>query len=128
MKLMALKRELVDRVFEEVLSSLPRRSPAEYAGFLAALVAPAVATEPARLELGRSDLLHHGPELLRLVSSALAARHPGWPVTIAGEPGDFAAGVVVRAGRSVHDFSLPALLARQRERWELPVGRILFTA
>jgi vacuolar-type H+-ATPase subunit E/Vma4 len=49
-------------------------------------------------------------------------------VTIAGEPGDFAAGVVVRAGRSVHDFSLPALLARQRERWELPVGRILFTA
>ena len=126
LKLLALKREMIDRVFEEVLTSLPRRPTAEYAAFLAGLVAPAVTAEPARLELGRGDLQHHGPELQRLVSAEVAARHGGWPVTISGEPGDFAAGVVVSAGRSVHDFSLPALFARHRERWELPVSRVLF--
>ena len=127
MKLLALKRDLVDRVFEASLASLPQRPTDEYAAFLVALVAPAVAGEPAELKLGRGDLGRHGPELQRLVSFGLAARHPGWPLTLSEEPGDFEAGIVVRAGHSVHDFSLPALFARHRDHWELPVSRTLFS-
>lgn len=125
---LALKRELVADVFTRVEQGLRRGEPGEYIEFLAALVTPAIAREPAAVVLGFEDLERIGPTFSVQVGAALSRRHPAWVFTISGEPGDFAAGLHVRAPGCVHNLSLAALVAERREAWELVVSKALFAA
>jgi vacuolar-type H+-ATPase subunit E/Vma4 len=123
---LALRRELVDAIFAQAEQWLTRRSPEEYAAFLAALPPPETARDPATVVLGRDDLRRMGPGFPALVQEALRRRHPRWDATVSGEPGDFTAGLRAHTGRSVHNLSLEALLEERRERWELAVAGVLF--
>jgi vacuolar-type H+-ATPase subunit E/Vma4 len=123
---LALKRQLVDEVFAQAEQDLTFRPPEEYADFLAALVPADAAGGSATVFLGREDLARSGPALSGLLAASLSRRHPRWDVTVSREPGDFVAGLHVRAGSSVYDLSIETLLAERRGRWEVAVTGALF--
>ena len=125
---LALRRQLVDDIFAQVEQELTRRSPEDYAAFLAALVPGEAAQDSATVVLGSGDLARVGPGFPGLVAAALSRRHPGWVPTVSPDPGDFTAGLHVSADRSVYNLSLETLFAERRERWEVAVAGVLFAA
>ncbi len=123
---LALKRDLVNDIFVQVEKDLVRRSPEEYAMFLATLVPAEVAKVQSAVEFGRGDLARIGTGWHGLVGAALARRHPDWRFTLSEESGDFDSGLRVRDAHSVHDLSLEMLFEERRTRWEVVVAKVLF--
>ncbi len=123
---LAVRRELLDEVFAAGVAAVRAAGTAEYAAWLAGLVAGVAPHDGGELELGREDLDSHGPALAEALERELAGRPPGPGPAVRTAPGEFEAGVRVLGTGSVHDFSLASLVAERRERWEAGVAAVLF--
>ncbi len=123
---LALKNELLGKLLDRLPARLQDREAGEYADFLASLVGDDLAGQPARLEVGAKDLAVFGGVLPRLVRDRLRKRYPRWELEASESPGGFEAGLVVNAGKVVHNLSLSVLMAEGRERMEVRLSRELF--
>jgi len=120
------RRALLEEVLAEGLEAARGEGEGAYASWLAALVAAVPEEAGVELEVGKGDVERFGPAHAGALVREIGRLRPGWPVAVREAPASFEAGVAVRGGQSVHDFSLAVLLRERRARWETELARVLF--
>lgn len=124
--LLAVRRECLDAVFEELPQRLIPPTAEEYAALLVALAGDGPMTGQAVLQVGRCDTERFGKDFAHTVLHAFSAAFPGGEVAISAAPATFDHGLVVRQPRFVRNLSLVELIAEGREEMEGEVAQALF--
>lgn len=116
------KRELLDELYRAAWERIRELPEERYLALMKSLVLERAVTgrEEIVVPSGQRGLFTEG-----FVEELNAAR-PGAGFTLAGEPGSFDRGVILREGRRVVDLTLPVLFEQVRDRMEPGIAAILF--
>ena len=113
--LLSSKQELVDETFQKAEEKLRALSGAEYEDFLATLAVRAAVSGREELVLTAADREKYGSAVLKKANALLAADGRAGKLTLAGDAGDFSAGLVLREGNISVNCTIEALMAQARE-------------
>jgi V/A-type H+-transporting ATPase subunit E len=122
-KMLSEKRRILEKVYEDARQRIEKLPDEKYREIIAGMIlARAVSgKEEIIVASGRQAGLDEG-----FVKSLNKEFKGGGSFTLAGEPGDFSWGVVLREGKRVVDLSLDVVFEQLKEKIEPKIAGLLF--
>ncbi|MCR5664232.1 MAG: hypothetical protein K6G17_05035 [Oscillospiraceae bacterium] len=124
--LLALKQEMVSRSFELACRKLVSLPEAEYVSLLARLAAEASVTGEEELVFNSRDRAAVGEKAVKAANDRLAAEGRKAALTLSGDVGDFAGGLLVRRGAIETNCTAELLVELQRGGMSAELAAVLF--
>ncbi|NLU42944.1 MAG: hypothetical protein GXX08_12180 [Firmicutes bacterium] len=124
-EMLALKQELLDSVFREVLETLKAMPATEYRKLLSSMIVQAQPSGTVQLEVAAADRSRVGPELIESVNEELKSKGLG-SVELGDYRDDIEAGFILKQGDVTLNFSFAGILNDLRETMESEVASLLF--
>jgi len=124
-EMLALKQELLDSVFREVLETLKAMPATEYRKLLSSMIVQAQPSGTVQLEVAAADRSRVGPELIESVNEELKSKGLG-SVELGDYRDDIEAGFILKQGDVTLNFSFADILNDLRETMESEVASLLF--
>ncbi len=119
-QMLAAKRRLLDKVFEEARRQIENLSPGDYLKFFEKLLEKAVETGSEKVVLGKEE---------RTIDTKFIEslnKKKGWNLRFSKDKGDFKRGMILSRDEVDINLSLEAIFRDVREKWEDKLVERLF--
>jgi len=123
---LALRRELVDKVFEKARVAFLELPKKKYQDILALIIADSAETGEETVVLSARDHSGIGKKVVEEANGILEGRGSTAALTLASSPGPLEAGAILRMDRVEIRRTLGELLRELRERLEGRIASVLF--
>lgn len=125
-KILATKRDLLERAFEQALEKLAGLDEVSYQSLLKRMLLTVVETGDETVVLSMQDRARLGREFWDTVNRDLSAAGKKGKLVLAPETHDLAGGFILQSAGLVVNCSFESLLGLEREELEPEVAAILF--
>ena len=119
---LAVKQEMVARSFEKACAQLVNLPEEQYIDFLAALAVKASSTGDEEVILNARDKAAVGEQAVKAANEKLG----GGKLTLSGETGDFAGGLILRRGNVEANCTVELLVELCRGEMSAEIAGVLF--
>ena len=125
--ILVFKQEVVASVFDAAEARILNFSDDEYLAFLTEKALRAITDGTEEIILNAADKHKYADRLLQALRAAFAAEGKPESFSVAGQPGDFRAGLIIRRGSVYINCTLDSFLSRARSELAAEVAEALFS-
>ncbi len=125
--ILAVKQQLIDQVFDQVMEQLKNLSTEEYQNILLNLFIKTVDTGREQVIIASGDQERVNQQFIDRVNQTLIEQGKTGNLTLSGESRDIKGGFILKSGGVEINNSFEAILRMEREDLEPKVAEILFS-
>lgn len=125
--ILAVKQQLIDQVFDQVMEQLKNLSTEEYQNILLNLFIKTVDTGREQVIIASGDQERVNQQFIDRVNQTLIEQGKTGNLTLSGESRDIKGGFILKSGGVEINNSFEAILRMEREELEPKVAEILFS-